>query len=390
MPRKILHIDLDAFFCAVEELKQPALRGQPFAVGGRPEERGVVASCSYAARVHGVRSAMSMKQALQRCPQLLVLPANHAEYHRVSRQVMDRLHQITAQVEQVSIDEAFLEISDLPERAEDVARRLQAQINNELRLPCSIGVAANKLVAKIANDVGKAEKRSGQPPNAIKVVPPGAEAGFLAEQPAIALWGVGPKTAERLAKLKIFTIGDLASQGESELVGLFGKHGRDLYRYACGLDDSPIVTVHEPKSFSQETTFSRDTADGVKLCQTLKEMAESIGRQLRERELRGRTVKIKLRWRDFTTITRQVTLPHPTDQDEEIFTAVEHLFNQNWKPGTLVRLVGVGVSGFDLQPTQLSLWDSPSERQMRLQQAVDALRQKYGGDAIKKGSSKLK
>ncbi len=211
MPHKIMHLDLDAFFCAVEEQRDASLVGKPFAVGGKPSERGVVASCSYAARQSGVHSAMPMARAVKLCPGLLVVPARHGVYSAVSRQVMARLHNLTGLVEQISIDEAFMDVSDLPEPGLVLAQRLQATIREELSLPCSIGVATNKLVAKMATDVGKASRRGGQPPNAIQVVPPGQEAAFLAPLPIQALWGVGPKTAARLNELGVRTVGDLAN-----------------------------------------------------------------------------------------------------------------------------------------------------------------------------------
>jgi DNA polymerase-4 len=390
MWRKILHIDLDAFFCAVEELQQPALRGKPFAVGGKPAERGVVSSCSYAARAHGVHSAMPMGQALKVCPGLIVVAPHYAEYRRVSHQVMDLLQQITPLFEQVSIDEAFLEISDLPEAPVEVARKLQAEINTGLHLPCSIGVATNKLVAKIANDVGKSRNRGLIPPNTITLVPPGEEALFLADLPVIALLGVGPKTSQRMEQMGIIKVGDLAALGETELVEKFGKHGHDLYRSAHGIDDSPVFTHHETKSISQETTFARDLTDGKRLRQVLQELAEGVGKRLRAHGLKGKTVKLKLRWYDFKTLTRQVTLAHPTDQDGEIFTAGEQLFNQNWPPGKAVRLIGLGVSGLDNLPYQLSFWDATPERTQKLQQAIDELRQRYGADAIQRGGHFVK
>ncbi|HKZ68683.1 MAG TPA: DNA polymerase IV, partial [Anaerolineales bacterium] len=210
MPRKILHLDLDAFFCAVEEQRDPSLRGKPFAVGGKPEERGVVASCSYAARQVGVRSAMPMSRALKLCPGLLIVSARHRAYGQTSDKVMAVLHDLTPLVEQISIDEAFLDVSDLPQSAEAIARELQRTIRDQLNLPASLGVATNKLVAKIATDVGKAAARTGDYPSAVMVVPPGEEAAFLAPLPAIALWGVGPKTADQLARLGLKTIGDIA------------------------------------------------------------------------------------------------------------------------------------------------------------------------------------
>nr|MBI2903928.1 DNA polymerase IV [Chloroflexota bacterium] len=194
MPRKILHLDLDAFFCAVEELRDPSLRGRPFAVGGKPEERGVVSSCSYAARRFGVRSAMPMSRALKACPGLLVIPGRHRDYHEASERVMAQVRGLTPLVEQISIDEACLDVSDLPQAPEALARQVQADIRQATHLPCSLGAATNKLGAKIATDVGKVSSQTDTYPKAITVVPPGAEAAFLAPLPAQALWGVGPKT----------------------------------------------------------------------------------------------------------------------------------------------------------------------------------------------------
>jgi DNA polymerase-4 len=208
MPRTILHLDLDAFFCAVEETRNPALRGKAFAVGGQPNERGVVASCSYAARKMGVRSAMPMSRAIRLCPGLIIVSSHHRIYGEVSRQVMEILHNTTGLVEQISIDEAFLDISDIRDQAERVARGLQARIRSELHLPSSIGIASNKLVAKIATEVGKAAALPriqapgvAEPPNAVTVVPDGEEAAFLSPLPSDMLWGVGPKTFQRLADL---------------------------------------------------------------------------------------------------------------------------------------------------------------------------------------------
>jgi DNA polymerase-4 len=391
--RKILHLDLDAFFCAVEELRQPDLRGKAFAVGGRPEERGVVSTCSYAARARGVRSAMPMGRALRLCPEMIILPGNHAAYGEMSRAVMQRLADLTPLVEQISIDEAFLDVSDLPEPAEQLARALQQRIRTELDLPASLGVAANKLVAKIANDVGKAARRAGDqtlPPQAITVVPPGEEAAFLAPLPVLMLWGVGPKTAQRLESLGIHTIGDLARHTESELEGLFGKTGSDLARHARGIDQRPVEVTHEIKSISQEITFVRDTNDPQVLDRSLVEMVESVGRRLRQDGLAGRTVRIKLRWSDFTTLTRQVTLSQPTDQDREILDAAQALLKANWVDRRRVRLIGVGVSGLETPARQLELFDqAKDEHARRLQQAIDELRSRFGKQAIQRGQKGL-
>ena len=244
MPRTILHLDLDAFFCAVEELHEPSLRGKAFAVGGRSEERGVVASCSYAARRFGVHSAMPTSRALRLCPGLLVISHHRGNYGEMSEKVMQRLHDLSPLVEQISIDEAFVDISDLHEPPETIARRLQKRVNDELGLPCSVGVATNKLVAKIATEVGKKTAKKDQPPNAVTVVPPGTEAAFLEPLPATMLWGVGSKTAAKLAGVGIKTIGDIARAPEADLIHRFGENGRDLSRRARGEDDSPIATSH--------------------------------------------------------------------------------------------------------------------------------------------------
>ena len=386
--REIIHLDLDAFFCAVEEKYQPHLRGKPFAVGGSPEGRGVVASCSYAARRYGVRSAMPMSRAIRLCPDLIVVRSRHGKYSKESVEVMKRLRTVTNLVQQISIDEAFLEVTHLDEPAEEIARRLQQTIRDELGLPCSIGVASNKLVAKIATDVGKLAARGDSPPNALTIVPYGTEADFLAPLPVEMLWGVGPKTAERLEQIQVFSIGDLAKVPSETLVAMFGKHGWDLARRARGIDESPIVTHRQAKSISNETTFSRDVSDRQVLYDRLEALSKSVAGRLKKHSLQGRTVKIKLRWSDFTTITRQVTLPSPTADFEEIYLTGVKLLRKVWQPGRAVRLIGVGVSGLEDKTRQLSLWDVDPKREekiRRLRDAVESVHEKYGEKAISIG-----
>jgi DNA polymerase-4 len=262
MPRTILHIDLDAFFCAVEENQNPSLRGKAFAVGGKPDERGVVASCSYAARRNGVRSAMPMSKAIRLSPGLLIVPSRHRLYGEVSRQVMAILHDQTPLVEQISIDEAFLDISDI--RDNPNVRTSTSASTDELHLPAPSG-SRNKLLAKLATEVGKALalqriKAQGltEPPNAVTVVGFGDEAAFLNPLPVDMLWGVGPKTSTRLTELGIRTIGDLAKWPESELIRMFGENGRDLARHSKGIDDASL-SLGETKS-SQEVTYLRTCA----------------------------------------------------------------------------------------------------------------------------------
>ncbi len=388
MHRTILHLDLDAFFCAVEELHDPSLRGKAFAVGGRPDQRGVVASCSYAARRFGVHSAMPMSRAVRICPDLLIISHHFGNYREMSDKVMERLNDLSPLVEQISIDEAFVDISDLHDDPGILAHQLQKRVNSELDLPCSIGVATNKLVAKIATEVGKKTAKKNQPPNAVTVVPPGSEAAFLEPLTTTMLWGVGPKTAAKLAAVGIKTIGDIARQPEADLIRWFGENGRDLKRRASGVDNSPVVTEHEVKSVSQETTFARDVTDDKKLSDTLRELSAQVGRRLRQSEIAGTTVKIKLRWPDFTTLTRQVTISQPTDQDEEIYCLAHDLLGKVRPKGKAVRLIGVGVSGLGMPLRQLELWGSDSEKSRRLQEALDSVRVKFGDKAIGRGKRK--
>ncbi|HEY5903005.1 MAG TPA: DNA polymerase IV [Anaerolineales bacterium] len=391
MPRTILHLDLDAFFCSVEENRSPDLRGRAFAVGGRPEERGVVASCSYAARAHGVHSAMPMSRAVRLVPGLVIVPGHHRQYSDVSRQVMAKLRELTPLVEQISIDEAFMDITGLGD-PEALARGLQARIRDDLGLPCSIGSASNKLIAKIATEVGKkgSLKRmkpgSYGPPFALTVVPAGEEAAFLAPLPADMLWGVGPKTAARLAQLGMSTIGDIARWPEADLVRRFGENGRDLSRHARGLDDRPIVLERDTKSISQETTFVRDVSDDKSLEQTLRELSAEVAASLRKNDLAGKTVKLKLRWPDFTTITRQTTLAALIDDEAQIYSTALSLLKAVRRSRQPVRLIGVGVSGLGPPIRQLGLWDAGSEKQRKLEQALEELQQKFGRDAIHRGN----
>ncbi len=381
----ILHLDLDAFFCAVEETRNPKLRGKAFAVGGKPDERGVVASCSYAARQYGIRSAMPMARALRLHPGLLIVPGQHRLYGEVSKQVMERLRAVTPTIEQISIDEAFLDISALSETPEAVAQKLQSAIRDELGLPSSIGIASNKLVAKIATEVGKKSARGVGPPFGLTIVPPGEEAAFLAPLPADMLWGVGPKTSARLTELGIHTIGDIAKWPETELVRLFGENGRDLAKHARGEDRRIISTEREIKSISQETTFTRDVRDDKRLESTVKEQATEVAKNLRESNLVGATVKLKIRWPDFTTLTRQTTLAQSTDQAEEITKVALDLLHAVRRPGQAVRLIGVGVSGLGPPVRQLELWDTELQKSVRLQNAIEELRQRFGDRVIRHG-----
>lgn len=389
MQRRILHLDLDAFFCAVEELFDPSLAGKAFAVGGSPDGRGVVASCSYPARAFGVHSAMPMAQAVRICPNLIVVSHGHGRYSEMSARVMERLREVSGLVEQISIDEAFVDISDMAEASLEIAKNLQTRVNKELNLPCSIGVASNKLVAKIATDVGK-HRQSGNRgyPNAITIVPSGEEEDFLAPLPVNSLWGVGPKTEIRLKSYGINTIGDLAKFAEKRLDQLFGENGRELYKRCRGIDDRPVCEDHNVKSISQERTFRRDVSDSLELERALRKLSFEVGRNLRKEGLAGLTIKLKLRWSDFTTITRQKKLNTPTVLDEEIFSSALELLRAHRPDDEPVRLIGVGVSSLVEPVRQLGLFNDRDLKQIKLQKTLDELQEKFGPKAIARGKEK--
>jgi DNA polymerase-4 len=245
-------------------------------------------------------------------------------------------------------------------------------------------------LAKIANDVGKSSAKGKLPPNAITVVPDGKEQEFLAPLPIERLWGVGPKTAQRLNSIGIETIADLTQLPEKELVRIFGKNGHFIFVHAQGIDDSQLITSHEVKSISQETTFAVDINDLQALHRTICSLAEAVGKHLRQHHLVGSTIKIKLRWSNFTTITRQIQLPAPTDLDTEIILAANNLFDKTWIIGKPVRLIGVGISGLSSSFRQLSLWNQTSyannDKERQLQNALDTLRERYGDAAIQRAS----
>jgi len=380
--RQIIHIDLDAFFVSVEELLDPSLRGQPVLVGGDPQGHGVVSSASYAARQFGVRSAMPMREALRRCPQAIVLPGRHRTYGEYSRRVMRLLAEYAPLVQPISIDEAFLDVTGcepLFGPAETIARTIQQRVRDEIGLPCSLGVATNKLVAKIATEVGK--------PQGLVVVPPGQEAAFLAPLPSERLWGVGPKTAARLQELGVRTIGQLAALPVAQLQAEFGLLGAELQRRAQGLDDSPVSPGGEPKSIGQEHTFGQDTADVPTVERRLLALSDQVAAELRRTGYQARTITLKLRYEGYTTLTRATTLPTPTDLEKTIFETALALLRQEWRGQRKVRLIGVRGSNLMRQASyQLGLFAVGDERQSRLSRAVDEIRARYGEEAIVRAS----
>ncbi len=340
--RHILHADFDAFYASVEQLDAPELRGKPVVVGGSAEGRGVVASASYEARGFGVRSAMPMRTAQRLCPEAVRVGARFDRYREISQRVMSMFRDLTPLVEPLSLDEAYLDVTAVATNGEQpamIAAELRRRVKVELGLTISIGVATSKSVAKIASDMDK--------PDGLTVVAPGDERAFLAPLPIGKLWGVGPKTAERLIAAGVETIGDIARQDEGWLVGMFGKHGAQMRRLALGEDDSAVVARRETKSVSAETTFARDTGDAEMLQEVVNRLSQRVAQQLRRKELQGRTVKLKLRLSDFTTFTRQRTLPHAVQSADELSRSAGELLRAELYGRRRFRLVGVGVSGFE-------------------------------------------
>jgi DNA polymerase-4 len=356
-PRLILHVDLDCFFVSVERLQDASLVGRPVLVGGDPQRRGVVASASYEARAFGVHSAMPMSRALRLCPAAVVVHWRHNLYREYSRRVMDILHALTPAVEKLSIDEAYLDVAALPtdevsgwQAAVEIAVRTQQRLSEELGLPSSWGVATNKLVAKIASDQGK--------PEGLVAVPPGEEAEFLAPLPVGELWGVGPVTGARLRRMGAATIGELADLDPNLLERAFGAHGRKLARRSHGVDSRAVVTQRTRKSVSQENTFSVDVSDSDALVAEIAAQSDRVAQSLRGHSQFARTITLKLRRPDFSTVTRSRTRDVATDDAAVIARVATDLFHQEWRRGEPIRLIGVQASNFiDEAPVQPALFD---------------------------------
>jgi DNA polymerase IV len=373
--RTILHVDLDAFFAAVEQRDRPELRGRPVIVGGGAGDRGVVSAASYEARTFGVHSAMPLRIAAARCPDGVFLPVDGRKYQRASREVMAILRRFTPMVEPISIDEAFLDVTGsaaLFGDGETIGRRIRDAIREEVGLTASVGVATSKLVAKVASDLRK--------PDALVVVPPGSEAAFLAPLPITRLWGVGEKSAVALAELGVQTIGDLAALPGGLLERRFGRHGASLAERARGIDVDPVGGGEAAKSIGHEHTFDRDTADAEEIERTLLGMADGVAGRLRSAGILAGTVTLKLRDSSFHTITRQVSMPEPTDLAEPIYRAVLELLRRELH-GQRIRLVGVSASNFR-EPGQLALFSDDEPRRHRTAEALDRIRRKYGAKAV--------
>jgi DNA polymerase-4 len=371
----ILHVDLDAFFAAVEQLDHPELRGRAVVVGGDPRGRGVVSAASYEAREFGVRSAMPLRTAAALCPQAAFLPVRGARYAEVSRQVMTILRRYSPVVEQVSIDEAFLDVAGteaLHGSPERIAVAIRAAIRAEIGLAASVGVASSRLVAKIASDLRK--------PDALVVVPAGTEASFLDPLPIGRLWGVGAKTRAVLADHGVRTIGDLARLPPDVLRRRLGEHGVSLADRARGIDPTPVGGDMDAKSVSHEHTFGQDTRDPEVIERSLLALSEGVASRLRSGGLRASTVAVKVRDSEFVTHSRQMTLHDPTDQAGDIYRAALDLARPQIR-GIRVRLLGVAASGLT-ERAQLALFAEQDERRRRASSATDEVRRRFGSRAL--------
>ena len=353
LTRKIIHVDMDAFYASVEQRDRPELRGRPVIVGGRPDARGVVCACSYEARVFGVHSAMPASQAYRLCPSATFLRPRMDHYAQISREIRAIFYSVCDRVEPLSLDEAYLDVTEnkLSEPlASKLARHLKAEIKRATGLTASAGVGPCKLVAKIASDVNK--------PDGLLVVPPEDVAGFLAPLPVTRLWGVGPATASRLAELGIKTVADVRGCSASLLEHKLGRYGEVLTRLSWGDDPRSVESSRTPKSRGSETTFQHDVSDLSQLCETLHGLCEGVGAELSGLDLRARTVTLKLRFADFKTITRSCTHESPFAASEQLYRAARALLFAALDPAPQpIRLIGVSASSFALpgEPQQLLL-----------------------------------
>ena len=385
MRRVILHLDMDAFFAAVEQLDFPQHRGKPVVVGADPKGgrgRGVVSTCSYEAREFGIHSAMPISQAYKRCPHAVYLPPRGKRYSELSKKIMKILREYSPLVEQISIDEAFLDLTGTEKVRgvpREVALKIKQRIKKEIGLTASVGIAPNKFVAKIASDLEK--------PDGLVIVREGEIKTFLDPLKISRLWGIGKKTEPKFREMGINTIGDLSRFSREELSTKFGKHGRHLWNLSHGIDKRAVEPYEEAKSVSNEITFENDTCDERVVNRTLLHLSDKVARRLRKDNLCGRTVTLKIRLEDFSTFTRSRTLADPVDSSETIRSVTQELFDQFDCRGLKVRLLGVGVSGItDSSGIQLSFFQEEQAEKEKIDKVMDTVREKFGEKAIARAS----
>jgi len=381
----IIHVDMDAFYASVEERDNPSLVGKPVIVGGSAESRGVVAAANYEVRKFGVHSAMSSARAKRLCPQAIVIKPRMDHYASVARQIREIFEQFTPLVEPLSLDEAFLDATGseaLFGPSAEIGRQIKHRIRAELRLVASVGVAPNKFVAKIASDVKK--------PDALVVIGPEEVQDFLDPLPVGRIWGVGKVTGQVFERLAIRTIGQLRKMSPDTLTELFGSSGEHYWQLAHGIDERQVVPDREAKSISSETTFAEDISDMEILRAWLVDLVEQVARRLRHHNLKGRSVELKVRFADFKTISRSLTLAAPTSITQELLDAGVELLTKHLPSRHLpIRLLGFGVSKFDDSGmSQRHLFDEPDrERHQEVDRVADQITAKFGKLAIHRGAN---
>ena len=379
--RTIMHVDLDAFFVSVEQVLNPELRDKPVVVGGRPDRRGVVAAASYEARTFGLHSGMPLATAVRLCPQAIFIEGSFPRCRDASKKFMAILADLSPFLEPMGLDEAYLDVTgfeSLHGSIHQMATAIKQRVKDELQLNASIGIASCKVVAKVASDLSK--------PDGLLEVPPGEEQAFLAPLPIEKLPGIGKKTEQKLKGMGIKTLNQLARMPLEALKSHFGAFGETLHLSANGIDTREVSPPTEAKSISRETTFDKDTNEKSTLEATLRYLAERVGSNLRRQEKQAKTVTLKLRYADFTTITRSRTLPQASDTDHLIYDTGANLLRRalamERQP---VRLIGIGVSNLVEPGRQLTMLESRDQRQEQLNRAIDRIRDRYGFASIQTG-----
>jgi DNA polymerase-4 len=385
MARCIFHIDLDAFFVSVEQALNPELKGKPVIVGGDPERRGVVASASYEARPFGIHAGMPLSKARRLCPQAIFIRANFSRYRDASNRFMEILADFSPDIEPLGFDEAYLDVTGCVEpygSPRQLALAIKERINKELKLTASVGIGTCKVVAKIASTLCK--------PDGLLEIAPGEEQAFLNPLPIAKLPGVGEKTEQSLKEMGIKTIGELASLPLDTIEKRFGATGAVIHSYARGIDDREVEAPGEAKSISQQLTFARDTLDRNFLEANLHNLCQEVCQELRSQNKRAKCVAIRLRYADFKTITRQVTLKEASDVTRVVFATAQQLLSKTLaKQENPIRLIGIRISSLAGEEKQLPMFDSRVAKFGHLDQAVDKIRKKYGPTAIKTGDDIL-
>ncbi|NLI91941.1 MAG: DNA polymerase IV [Peptococcaceae bacterium] len=373
---QIIHVDMDAFYASIEQRDNPDLRGKPVVVGGRPNSRGVASTCSYEARKYGIRSAMPLTEARRRCPHAVFLPVDMPKYAKVSSQIHRIFQDYTPIIEPISLDEAFLDVTDstrLFGSAHIIALEIKERIKKELDLTASVGLAPNKFLAKIASDIQK--------PDGFVMLTEEEIQDFLDPLPVEKIWGVGPKTAEKLHMLHIKTIRELKALDQVTLRNHFGTAGSQLYYLARGIDNRPVETEREAKSIGRETTFPQDLSDTEVLQTFILDLSADVARKLRKESLKAKTISLKVRFADFRTVSRSKTLDSYTSLDQDIYAQANYLF-QELRLSQPVRLIGVSVHNLVPEESQQSLFETANPEKEKLAKTMDTIKERFGENSI--------